>query len=117
MKREVKEETGNTVEKVLGRPGVVLERTMDKYEKEAVFEMESHYYFCSVSDQEGLQKLDDYEAELEFSPVWINIDKAIKENEGLLSDETIEKNPWVKRETIVLKAVREYYLVTNRKEV
>lgn len=54
-----------------------------------------------------LQKLDDYEAELDIIPIWININKAIKENNKLLKDGIKDKNNWVDRETIVLKILLE----------
>lgn len=111
LKREIKEETGYSVESVMSKLGVVTERNIDIYEKESVFEMISHYYLCKVSDKQELQQLDDYEAELDFNPIWITIDKAIEQNERLLKDETIVKNHWAFRETTVLKALAEYYVV------
>ncbi len=107
LKREIKEETGYLLESVTRKIGIVIERNIDKYDVDSVFEMISHYYICKISDKLTFQELDDYEAELDFQPVWINIDKAIKKNEELLSDESKEKNDWIYRETLVLKTLKE----------
>lgn len=113
LMREVKEETGYLLESVTKKIGIVAERNVDKYEKDSVFEMISHYYLCKISDKQVFQQLDDYEAELEFQPIWINIEKAIQENEQILKDETKEKNPWVNRETTVLKKLKEYHCISD----
>lgn len=71
----------------------------------SVFENISYYFLCEILDIQELQQLDEYELELGFYPVWISLDKAIKQNESLLLDETREKNDWVDRETEVLKII------------
>jgi hypothetical protein len=67
--------------------------------------MISHYYLCEVSDKQTLQQLDDYEAELDLCPIWIGLDKAIRRNEGILEKENNNANPWVYRETLVLREI------------
>ena len=69
--------------------------------------MNSHYYLCEISDKKTEVELDDYELELDLQPIWVNIDRAIEENEQLLIEESKEKKNWVYRETLVLKAIRE----------
>jgi 8-oxo-dGTP pyrophosphatase MutT (NUDIX family) len=103
-KREVQEETGYIIDKVQEKIGVIIERNIDTYEKGAIFEMTSHYYLCEVTDKTTFQQLDAYEAELEFCPKWINIDKAIENNEAILKKD--DKNEWVYRENLALKSVR-----------
>jgi 8-oxo-dGTP pyrophosphatase MutT (NUDIX family) len=109
LKREVEEETGYIINKVKDKIGIIIERNMDECEKASVFEMTSYYYLCEVSDKVNLQNLDEYEAELGFHPMWININDAIYQNEELLK---IEKgnNPWIFRETLVLKAIKDHLL-------
>lgn len=107
LEREIKEETGYIIESVTREIGVVIERNIDKYESNSVFEMISYYYLCKISDKQTFQQLDDYEKELEFRPVWIDIDKAIEGNDQLLKDKTKEKSNWVERETTVLKSLQE----------
>ena len=107
LKREVREETGYVVKGVKEKIGITTERNLDAYQKEAVFEMISYYYICEISDEQTLQELDDYEANLDFQPVWIHLDKVIHLNEEVLKNK--EKSPWVHRELNVLKELREYY--------
>lgn len=109
LKREVREETGYIVNKVVDKIGIVIERKLDEYEENSVFEMSSYYYLCEISDNKVVQQLDDYESELDFQPLWIPLDKAIHSNEEILKKNDKNKNAWVYRETNVLKALKEHY--------
>lgn len=109
LAREVKEETGYIISEVKNKLGVVTERNLDSYEDNAIFEMVSSYYLCYLSDDKTVQNLDAYEAELNFQPVWISIDKAICFNEEVLKRDKTQINDWVNRETIVLKVLKEYF--------
>jgi len=42
--------------------------------------MTSYYYECEVSKHKTIQQLDDYEQQLDFKPVWISLDEAIRLN-------------------------------------
>ena len=84
LRREVQEECGMSLKQVGDEIGAVLEYNFPKEQDYDVFKMTSHYYHCEVQDGFGIQKLDDYERELGFVPVWINIDQAIQENKSLL---------------------------------
>lgn len=106
VKREVQEETGYIVRDVGDLMGTVIERRDDKFEKNCIFEMKSFYYSCKVSNKKTEQSLDDYEAELEFEPKWIDLKKAITINSNVLKEGA--KNPWVNRELYVLQQ-----LITN----
>lgn len=106
LKREVKEETGYKVIKVKEYIGTIIERNQDEYKKEQVFEMESKYYICEVDDNKEEQKLDAYELELNFKPLWLKLSEAITINQQILNE--IDKNPWVYRETIALKELEKF---------
>ena len=107
VKREVREETGHIISSVKFKLGEITQRNVDTQEKDSVFEMVSHYYMCEITGEQTQQELDDYEAELEFCPVWISLEEAISLNEEILKKGSKDKNPWVRRETTVLKALRE----------
>jgi 8-oxo-dGTP pyrophosphatase MutT (NUDIX family) len=107
LKREVSEETGRIVDCVNDKVGVIIERKVDDYEVSTVFEMSSHYYICEISNSTTIQQLDDYEAELDFRPVWISVDKAIEINEEIFKEDNKDRNPWVYRDTRVLKEIKE----------
>lgn len=103
--REIREETGYIHCIVKDKIGTIVERKIDDYNSEAIFQMTSHYYVCKLfSDEKVNQKLDDYEYEQDFTPVWVPIDEAIKQNERVLK--SLGKNDWVKRETFVLKEIK-----------
>ncbi len=98
--REVEEETGYIVSDVERLVGTVIERRKDKFEEDCIFEMKSYYYSCKVTDEKTEQSLDDYEAELEYKPKWIDLEAAIKTNLEVVKNQ--KRNPWVDRELFVL---------------
>ena len=110
--RELTEETGYIDYKVIEKTGVVIENLVDQYEPSAYFQMISHYYSCDLMSNRTIeQKLDTYELELEFTPVWISIDQAISKNEEAMIKQN--HNPWIERENTVLKLLLEEL---NKKE-
>lgn len=106
LKREVREETGYIINNVKEKIGTIISRNIDEYEENAVFEMVSNYYLCEVVRVQTHQQLDDYEAKLEFCPKWMDLDEAIHINEELLKQDNIDKNPWLHREIMALKALK-----------
>lgn len=110
LKREVEEETGYIINNVKDMLGVFTERKLDDFEENSIFEMVSYYYICELSDNKTIQKLDDYENELDFKPVWIAINEAIRLNEEVIKKDNTNKNSWIYRETKVLKAIKEDYI-------
>lgn len=106
LKREVREETGYLHCMVGDKVGTIIERKKDEFEEDALFQMTSHYYLCDLATQEKTaQQLDEYEAVLDFTPRWVSLGEAIKQNESLI--ERYEQNSWLKRETFVLKQLKE----------
>jgi 8-oxo-dGTP pyrophosphatase MutT (NUDIX family) len=103
LARELCEECGASLLSVDGELGAVIEYNFAKEKDFDVFKMTSHYYFCQVSDGFGAQKLDDYERDLGFKPVWVNIDDAISTNKALLNSDKTPK--WLRREIFVLEYI------------
>ncbi|MCA1321162.1 NUDIX domain-containing protein [Bacillus tianshenii] len=99
LSREVKEETGFPETNVLRKIGVVIERHSDEYDPGAIFEMTSHIYLCRIVGKKGNPTLDDYEYEQEYSPEWVNIEKAISQNNKVLQQ---ADHRWIQRENFVL---------------
>ncbi len=104
LTREVSEECGRTVTRV----GEVILRVVEHrraLEPGAFFRMESLYHPCDVGDDIHDQRLDDYENELAFAPVWVSMDEAIGTNERVLASGAAKT--WVTRETRVLRTLRD----------
>lgn len=109
LKREVKEETGYIHCVVTDKVGTIIERKKDDFEQDALFKMISHYYLCDLrKEAKDELHLDEYEAELEFTPVWVTLDKAITKNESLIGN--FKQTSWLKRETFVLKQLKEMHI-------
>lgn len=107
--REVLEETGYVAEGANELIGIMVERRPEKTDRDSVFEMTSYYYLSNVSDRQVNQKLDEYEAELEFKPTWISIEEAILENQRVLNNnQTQNINIWVERELFALEKLKSF---------
>ncbi len=105
--REVQEECGMSITQIGPELGAVIEYNFPIEKDYAVFKMTSHYYRCDAEGEFEAQELDDYERELGFEPVWIDIDEAIRLNQALL-----RVDDWVKREIFVLEYIRQNLLLT-----
>jgi hypothetical protein len=90
--------------------GVVIERHCDDYDKEAIFQMNSHYYLCELTGEVVAQQLDDYEFDQEYTPKWVDLDDAIQQNEKMINQ--YEENVWIHRENFVLKELKKI-MVSN----
>lgn len=104
--REVKEESGATITDIGQAFGKVLEYREPIEQGYDVFEMTSFYYICQVDPLLAEQTLDQYEQELGFTPVWVDIDEAIRTNTSLMSSSQ-DVPRWTPRETYVLELIRD----------
>jgi 8-oxo-dGTP pyrophosphatase MutT (NUDIX family) len=101
--REVQEECGMRILYVGSAIGTVIEYDIPIEKDYDVFKMTSHYYRCDAESEFGTQKLDDYEQELGFEPIWISIADALLVNKALLHS---DKSPqWLRREIFVLQYI------------
>jgi len=107
--REVQEECGTSVLHIGSEIGAIIEYDIPIEKDFDVFKMTSHYYRCDVEGEFGAQKLDDYEQELGFKPVWIDIEKVIQLNKALLHSEEIPE--WLRREIFVLEYIQQNLLL------
>ena len=104
LARELLEECGASLLSVDGELGAIIEYNFAEEKEYDVFKMTSYYYFCQIREEFGSQKLDGYEKELGFQPLWINIDEAIMLNRSLL--ETDEIPQWLRREIFILEHLK-----------
>jgi 8-oxo-dGTP pyrophosphatase MutT (NUDIX family) len=106
LRREVQEECGASLTRIGDEIGAVIEYNFSIEPEYDAFKMTSYYYRCEVNDNFGAQKLDGYEQELGFKPVWISIEAALRQNKTLLH--STNAPAWLKREIFVLE-----HLLTN----
>ena len=92
IKREIEEETGYVAKRNSKQIGMVNERSKDKYVHNRIFKMISYYYIAEVTDIIREQKLDAYEAKLEFKPVWVDIKEAIENNTKIINSNDENNN-------------------------
>ena len=105
LARELLEECGATLIGVDGEMGAIIEYDHAKEVEFDVFKMTSSYYFCWVGDGFVRQTLDEYEHDLGFQAVWIDIRDAIEANKSLLSLHIAPA--WLKREIVALEYIRQ----------
>lgn len=109
--REIQEECGMSVVRIGSEIGAVIEYDTPVENDYDVFKMTSHYYRCEIRDGFGAQKLDGYEQDLGFKPVWIDIEDAIQLNKELLYT---DKSPrWLKREIFLLEYIQQNLLLNS----
>src|SRR5512139_1071775 len=82
--REVREECGMSLLHTGKEICRVIEYDLPMEQEYDAFKMTSYYYQCEVQDGFGPQKLDGYEQDLGFVPVWTNLNQAIEINRSLL---------------------------------
>jgi 8-oxo-dGTP pyrophosphatase MutT (NUDIX family) len=104
--REMAEESGGRITSKPVPFGKVMEYDFPIEKCYDIFCMTSYYYCCDIDPVLGPQQLDEYEARLGFTPVWVGVDAAITNNKALLSSgRKVER--WVRRETRVLEIVKQ----------
>ena len=102
--RELLEECGASLLSVDGELGAIIEYKFAEEKEYDVFKMTSYYYLCQIREEFGSQKLDEYEKDLGFQPLWINIDAAILANLSLLDINEIPQ--WLRREIFILEHLK-----------
>ncbi len=74
-----------------------------------IMHMESYCYVCTIDDELGETRLEDYEVINGMKPVWINIFDAIAHNEHTMANSE-KKGMSIERETFLLKRIVEELL-------
>ena len=102
--REVGEECGVRVGRQIRAHGQVIEQHHDDEGSASdFFRMTSQYYFAEFVADFAKQKLDKYEADLKFNPVWVPLQRAIAQNRRILDSDSVPI--WTARETFVLESL------------
>lgn len=114
LRREVTEETGYIVDQMKDKAGLIIQRNPNQFDANGIFQMTSYYYFCDVKQNKTKQHLDKYEQEQEFAPIWIELDEVIAKNEAILTQKGTQINPWVYRETLALRSIKEARLMESK---
>jgi 8-oxo-dGTP pyrophosphatase MutT (NUDIX family) len=104
LARELREECGASLLRVDGELGAIIEYDIPMEAEFDAFKMTSYYYFCQAGNGFGAQNLDDYEKDLGFKPVWVNIDDAISTNRSQITLDNIPD--WLQREIFVLEYIK-----------
>lgn len=107
--REVREETGAVVSRIISKVGQIIEYDRPKERQLELFTIRSSYHLVTVSAERLEQKLDVYESELGFTPRWVDIDEAIKLNEATMAKGNAQMTRWITRDTWALKQVAQHH--------
>ncbi len=103
--REVREETGAVVSRIVSKVGQVIEYDRPKERQLELFTMRSSYYLVTVTPERLEQELDAYESKLGFTPRWVKVDDAIRLNESTMAKGTMQMTRWITRDTWALRQV------------
>lgn len=112
--REVMEETGySVIPDSISEFGMVPRKQRDRFAPDNIFRQDNFYYLCDVSDIQSETKLEEYEAEAEYTPVWEDPFVAFNHNRYYSSLDNDDMRMIVaKRDERVLEMV--YYLILDR---
>ena len=101
--REVQEETGYVVDISSISEGFVVSEKRKGHPDDLMI-MDSHYFYCEVSEVAGNRDLDHYEAEYDYQVSWMTLDDAIVLNDSVKNYDNI---PWIERDTLVMKRLKQ----------
>jgi 8-oxo-dGTP diphosphatase len=108
LTREIREECGAEVREIGQGFGKIIEYDIPAEPDYDVFKMTSFYYCCQVRQTLGAQHLDQYEQELGFMPVWVEIDQALQRNrEALDHINWPSELRWTVREVTILEQIKQ----------
>ena len=107
--REFKEETGLDIIDISDEPIIRFREIRKSNLYEEIFDHTSYYYRVTVNDIVGETNLDDYEKEYGYKLVYVTIDDAINNNEYVLYNKDTSMCPWVERELMVFKKLKEVF--------
>ena len=82
--------------------GTVVEYNKKENDHIDFFKMTSEYYEVEIEENLVNQNLDPWEADLEFTPIWISINEAYEINSKKINNNEVKDSDWLKRETFVL---------------
>lgn len=106
LRRELGEECGLQAIEIGELFGSTVEYSRAEELEAEVFKMTSHYYLCSTrAETFAAQQLDDYERELQLTPVWIEVTEALRANKAVPPGSTGVMR-WLARETQVLTLIQ-----------
>ena len=106
LAREIREECGAIMTEFGPTFGKVIEYDLPREPGYDVFTMTSYYYLCQVETVFFEQRLDQYEIELGFQPVWIGVEEAIQENRKITGSNSNSKAGWIPRESFILDQIQ-----------
>jgi len=110
LKRELAEETGAKNIEVLQEFGYIDEYRPHYKPEYDLIHMESYFYVCRVEEDFDNIQLEDYEVANGSSPVWIELDEAIKHNKQVIANQEKSMGFSIERETLVLELVKKELL-------
>lgn len=112
--REVREETGSVVSRIVSKVGQVIEYDRPRERQLELFTMRSSYYLATVAAERLEQELDAYESELGFTPRWVKVEEAIRLNEATMANGDAQLTRWITRDTWALRQVAQHLQALQR---
>ena len=106
LAREIREECGMVLASTGAAFGRIVEYATAEEPEYDIFKMTSYYYYCQVQADIFAQKLDAYEKDMGFEPIWISIAAALSKNKAAAASNQAGKLFWNTREIFVLELLQ-----------
>ena len=110
LKRELVEETGAKNIQIVSEFGHIDEYRPHYRPEYDLIHMLSYFYICQVEEDFNDIKLEDYELANGTSPIWIDINEAIRHNREVIGNQDSSMGFSIERETLVLELIVEELL-------
>lgn len=105
LKRELVEEVGAQNIQILSEFGYIDEFRPHYKAQYDYMHMLSYFYVCKIDEKMQPAKLERHEIANGMSPVWIDIDEAIKHNKRVMEKKEASMGMSIERETLALELV------------
>ncbi len=105
LKRELAEETGAKNIEIIEEFGFIDEYRPHYKPEYDLIHMESYFYLCKIDEDLNNTKLEDYEVANGMTPVWVDIEEAIRHNKEVMANQESSMGFSIERETLVLELV------------
>lgn len=107
LAREVKEECGASISGNAQAFGKIIEYDLPIEKDYEIFKMTSFYYLCQIENIFQTPNPEQYEIDLGYQPIWVDVETAIQANRSLLSAGYQRESRWIEREAFVLEQVKQ----------
>lgn len=105
LKRELTEETGARNIEIVSKFGMIDEYRPHHKPGYDLIRILNYFYVCNIDEQRNEPDFEDYEIANGMTPIWVDINDAIKHNENVMANKESSMGMSIHRETFILQLI------------